>query len=121
MSLKSPYSDDELEKFLETVFDLCYSITPKELPKQSALQKYVGAKSYSASVKGFGLVYLKWINKQGYTITPTCKNAKQKNSFIHLESKSVEIDDRYVKGELAMNFRRIMELSSIGSMNQKTE
>ena len=121
VNLTFPYSDDELEQFLENVFDLCYSLTPKELPKQSALQNYLEVKSYSASVKGLGLVSIKWIDKQGYTITPTWQNAKMKNAFGHLEDRAIGISDRYVKGELARSFRSVMNLSPIGSMNQKPE
>lgn len=117
INLKAPYNDEELEKFLESVFDLCYSVTPDELPRQSALQKYLGAKTYSASVKGRGLVALKWLDKQGYEIIPTWQNAKLKNAFNHLEDKAIFIPSDYAKGELARSFRSAMEMSLIGPIN----
>jgi len=121
VSLKSPYSDDELEQFLESVFNLCYSYTPTDLPKQSALQKYLGVKSYSASVKELGLVSITWLDKQGFTITPTWQNAKMKNAFNHLVDKAINIANCPIKGELAKTLRSVMKLSPIGPMSIEPE
>lgn len=119
--LNAPYSDAELEQFLKEVFDLCYSYTPDDLPKLPALQKYLGAKSYSASVKKLGLVALTWLNRRGYEIVPTWQNTKLKNAFNHIEEKAINIATGYVEGELAKSFRVALELSPIGPMNNKPE
>ena len=119
VSLKTPYNDYELEQFLENVFSLCYSYTPDELSKQSALQKYLGVKSYSASVKKFGLVSLQWFKEQGYVIAPMWQNAKLKNAFHQLENKTLNVVNQYKDGELAKSFRNVMRSSPIGPLNQK--
>ncbi len=120
-SLNAPYDDDELERFLKAVFDLCNSDKPKDFSKIPALQKYLGAKSYSASVKKLGLVSLNWLNKRGYEIVPTWQNAKIKNAFNHLEEKTIKIATDYTDGELAKSFRIALELSPIGPMKNKPD
>ncbi|MDR1688948.1 MAG: hypothetical protein LBS21_10115 [Clostridiales bacterium] len=119
LNLKAPYSDDQFERFIKDVYNLCYTYTPHELPKQSALQKYLGVKTHSASVKGRGLVALKWLDKQGYEIIPTWKDAKLKNAFVFLEDRSLTVPIDYKEGELARRLRSVMSMSPIGSMNWK--
>jgi hypothetical protein len=110
-----------LERFLKAVFDLCNSDTPKDFSKIPALQKYLGVKNYSTSVKKLGMVSLSWLNKQGYEIVPTWQNAKLKNAFNHLEEKTIKIATDYTEGELAKSFRIALEQSPIGPMKNKPE
>lgn len=119
--LNTPYSDEELESFLKTVFDRCYSQTLEELPKPSALQRFLGVKSYTASIKGLGFVNLRWLKSEGYKVTPTWRNARQKSSFDHMDEKTIQIANGFLCGELANALKQAMKLSPIGPMNTRPE
>jgi hypothetical protein len=119
--LSIPYGDGELESFLKTVFDECYSQTLKELPKQSALQRYLGVKSYTASIEGLGFVSLRWLKSEGYKVTPTWQNARQKSSFDHMDDKTIQVANGFLSGELANALRKAMKLSPIGPLNTRPE
>ena len=119
--LNSPYCDEELESFLKKVIELCFSQSVKECPKKSALQIFRGVKSHAASIKGLGLVSIGWNKNEGYTITPTWRNTKLKNAFLHLDNKSLQVSNSYCDNELAKMFRRVLELSTIEPMSEAPE
>ena len=118
LCLKSPYCDEELESFIKKVFDLCFSQSVKEPPKESALQKFRGVKSYTASIKGLGLVGITWLKNKGYTLAPTWRSTKHKNAFLHMDNKSMQVSYDYCDNELAEMFRRSLDLSIIEPMSE---
>jgi hypothetical protein len=113
LTLTAPYSDVRLERFIHSVFELCFSVTPEDIPKCVPLQKHLGVKGHSAAVKGLGRVALLWTVGEGYTITPTRKSAELKNAFVNIDDKAYKVDANYVDGELAKALRHTMLLSSI--------
>ena len=110
--LTEAYLDDQLEAFLMELFSLCYSEEPNE--NSSPLQTLTKTKSYKSSVKNLGLVSSHWVENEGYTITPTWQSAKDRNSFLHIEDKAIKLPEDYKPGELAVVFRKAMEMSPIG-------
>ena len=120
MVLESGYSDDELEEFLDNLFNLCF--TKKSIEGQiDPIQEYTNTKSYSASVKRLGLVSVTWLKGRGYEVTPTWQNAKMKNAFCHIGDKAISIPTDYEKGKLSEGFRSAMEMSPIGPLNKMPE
>jgi len=109
-----PYTIEDVELFLKNTFCLCYAYELENLPKISAIQNYRGAKSYSTTVKNLGMVSLSWLDGQGYKVIPTWQNARQKNAFVHLESKTTYVSEHYEKCELAVNLFKAINLSPIG-------
>ena len=111
--LNAPYNSEELEVFLLKVMDKCFAQKLSELPKQPALQRFLGEKSYSASIKNLGLISLKWMKSEGYKVTPTWKNARQKNSYDHMDDKAIHVANDFSGGELAKALIEALLLSPI--------
>ena len=115
-ALEPNYSDDELEAFINKVFDACFSkkssinLSAQPMP-QTAIQKYTGAKSYVAAVKGYSYVDITWIKDDGYTFTPTEIDKKYKGAFIFIEDKAIKVPTTHEKGALAKAFRQAMEIT----------
>ena len=113
-NIQYPYTNDQLEDFILGVLNRCYTIYLEDIPKVSAIQQFTGTKSYKSSVKNLGLVSAHWLENEGYTITPTWQNAKMRNAFHDIEDKAIKLPEDYKPGELAMAFRKAMEMSPIG-------
>ena len=110
--LESGYGDDELEMFIERVFNACFSKECGDVVKRpGALQKYTGAKSYNAAVKGYHLTVIRWIKDEGYLFVPTEIDKKHKGAFNYIEDKIIKVPTTHEKGALAKAFRQAMEIT----------
>lgn len=121
-----PYTDEQLESFLKTVFDQCFSYyvereklskkTPYSQPEYiTPIIKFMKAHSWKAAVKDLGLINIYWNKNTGYQISITWQNAKSKNSFDYLESdKDIIVQNGYNDKELAKAFRKAIDIVAIG-------
>jgi hypothetical protein len=119
--LEPIYTDDELETFLMKVFDECFSkdlsidLTARSR-SQCAMQKYTGAKSGNAAVKGYQLMHIDWIKDEyGYTFRPMMVDKKHKGAFTAIKGIVIKVSqhNKFVpieKGALAIAFRKTMEI-----------
>jgi len=112
--LEPGYSDEELEHFINEVFDACYSKKFVD-GEPTAIQKYTGAKSYVAAVKGYQLMNVDWIKDDGYAFVPMMVDSKHRGAFTSIKGVSVKamLHSKFKpveKGALALAFKKAMEI-----------
>jgi len=110
VQLNSPYSDEELEKVVFTAFDKCFSITPDEQIKETAIEKFLNVKGYSKAVKDRRFISFFWNDDEGYIITPTQKVPRQ--GYCHLNDKAFRLGMTPKSNEIAKAIREAVLISS---------
>jgi len=112
--LEPEYSDEELESFLEKVFDTCYSKEyTDDLP--FAMQVYSKTKGPASAVKGYQSIYLNWHDDEGYTIIPLKPDKRYRGAFESIKSISIKVTLTnkclpIEKGALATAFRTAIDI-----------
>ena len=96
--IEPSYNDDELETFLITILDACYS---KEYSSDepTAMQKYTGIKSPITCVKGFGIVNVDWVESTGYTLAPMRPDKANRGGYVGIDGVVLTAPLTYEKGE----------------------
>ncbi len=118
ITLEFPYTNKEVNYFLNEVFSLCHNQIVEDCTDKkivAPIQKYMKVRSWKAAVKGLGLINLNWIKNEGYTISITWQNSKEKNSFDGLSWEyDIKVPDNYKNYELADAFLNVLDKVAIG-------
>jgi hypothetical protein len=93
-----PYTDDELEKTLMNVMELCFTKNPDD-DNISPIAKYLNVKSYSTAVKNRRYICFRWDIDDGYYIIPTKKIPRE--GYSHQQDKIIMLGKNIEQGKLA--------------------
>ena len=113
--LEHGYNDDELEFFINKVFDACYTKIPID-GEPTAIQNYTKKRGYVAAVKGYQYMSIYWSKGHGYTFRPMQVDKKHKGAFMAVKGQlsiNVTKHNKHIpleKGALALAFRKAKEI-----------
>lgn len=108
--LKYPYTDYELEEAVIKALDLCHSKEPN-IDGVTPLEKFLNVKGYERSVKNKRLVGLRWLQDEGFKITPTQKVPRKGHS--HLNDRVIVLGKSLKEGELSKAINKAIDMSII--------
>jgi len=109
-TLEPGCSDDELEEFITTVLDACYS--KEYMPDEpTAMQKYTGIKSPITAEKNHGFIAIDWLQAKDYTFYPMKPNKGNRGGYIGINGIVLNVPVSYEKGALALAFRHALKVA----------
>lgn len=118
ITLEPPYTNKEVNVFLNEVFSLCHNKIVEDCTDKtikSPIQIYMKARSWKAAVKELGLINLNWIKDEGYTISIYWQNSREKNSFDGIGWEyDIKIPENYKNEELGEAFLKALDKVAIG-------
>lgn len=114
-TLKAPYSDAELARFVYSVLDHCYSKKHNDQSEYSAIEKYMHIKGFTAATRNLGLVSLVLFQKEGYSILPTVKD--DEDGFVLVEESEIKLKKDCSALELAEGIKKCIRI--VGETDKK--
>lgn len=107
MLLKAPYTDSQLEKYIEKVLDACYSKKHNDRVETSTIERYTNKKGFVNATADFTMISIVK-TKTNYSLMPT---------FNDYERGPLAIDDDehilplgYAEGDMAEVIRGFIEI-----------
>ncbi|MGM0885203.1 MAG: hypothetical protein ACQEXQ_29690 [Bacillota bacterium] len=107
--LKSPYTDDDIEKMLLLTFNQCYTMNPDELINTTPIELHFNIKGWSNAVRDKKLISCFWNDEIGYKITPT--NKIPYKGYQHQEDATIVLGKKVKPGDLANAVKKAIEKS----------
>ena len=108
--LKSPYTDEELEKSISKALVQCFRLKPNEDIKETVIERFLKIKGYSKAVNERRFVSLFWNVDEGYIVTPTKKVPRQ--GYVHINDKALKLGLKPRMGEISLAIRQAIKLST---------
>jgi hypothetical protein len=105
-----PYTDEALEKVINTAFERCHKYVPEWPNGLGPLERYLNVKRYEKAVIDKRYVCVQWNKNDGYCVIPTKKIPKQ--GYIYQEEKTIFIGKTITKGSLATALKRALDVAT---------
>lgn len=105
--LRKPYTDSELEGFIEEVISYCYTKKHNDASPFSTIEKYTKKKGFAAATADYTLLSIVK-TREAYSLMPTF-NDYEKGPLAIDDDERVLINP-YKKGELAEAVRDLVEV-----------
>ena len=106
--LNNPYSENDVENFINFLFELCNKTLLETIPKLSGLPNYLGVKSYTQAIRDKKMVL---ITKDDchYIIIPSLRKESPTTHFTLQNDQARKVRINYPSGHLAKEFMNILK------------
>ena len=107
MLLKAPYSDTQLENYIEKVLDACYTKKHNDEVETSTIERYTKKKGFVEATKDFLLISIVKM-QTGYSLMPTFNDYEKGPLAIDDDERILPLN--YNKGDMAEHIRDFIEV-----------
>ena len=107
MLLKTPYTDEQLESYIEKVLNACFSKKHNDKEPRSTIERYTGKNSFIEATAEFTMISIVK-TKVSYSLMPAFNDPEKGPLVIDEDERIVPVN--YNAGELAEHIRDFIQV-----------
>lgn len=105
LRLASPYSDQQLEKYIEKVIDACYTKVHNDESEYSTMEKFTKKKGFANATSDYTLISIVK-TKDSFSIMPAFNDFER--GPVMIDDDEVMLPIKFSKGDMANALRRMI-------------